>query len=151
MCVCVCVCVCVYVCVCVCVCVRVCVCMFLFLFVSMSWCAIMIYPLMSAHLHGHSVTAVCNLDPGAAKGGEMEGMRGLMRCFCSNTPAPTHPSDALCLPPNITVTDRPRAREREHKERSAAKTNEESEWVSQKERERWLKHSSKKRRKSRKR
>lgn len=84
---------------------------------------------MKVCLHGHSVTVVCTSDPGAAEDGKMERTRGLMRCFCSNTPAPTHPSDALCSPPNITVTDCPRAREREHKERSAAKTNEESEWV----------------------
>lgn len=90
---------------------------------------------MSTHLHGHSVTVVCYPDPGAAKDGKTEQTMWLMRCFCSNTPAPTHLSDAHCSPPNITVTDCPRAREREHKERSAAKTNEESKGVSELERE----------------
>lgn len=105
-------------------------------FVSVCWCAIMIWPLMSARLHGHSVTVMCNPDPGAAEDRKMERTRGLMCCFCSNAPASTHPSDALCLPPNITVTDCPRTREREHKERSAPKMNEESKRVSERERER---------------
>lgn len=97
-------------------------------FVSVCW------PLMSARLHGHSVTVMCNPDPGAAEDRKMERTRGLMCCFCSNAPASTHPSDVLCLPPNITVTDCPRTREREHKERSAAKMNEESKRVSERER-----------------